>query len=233
MAFSEFLKLSVKKKSHFYCCLCHSLGVEVHHIVPQADDGPDTEDNAAPLCPSCHETYGANATKRKFIREARDFWYELCSQRFSKDPAALTNISEQLKQTASKSDIEAAVKEISALFTSKSVEQNLISVELPERYWVIVLAALEPQMIVVRQAIEQLREAGHSFETVSEISEELRIGLVGTMMARGTIVDKLVARGVMRPEASRYGATEILKASQAVLKEYQRKKKDKGGPTQS
>jgi hypothetical protein len=109
-----------------------------------------------------------------------------------------------IKANCFKSDIEAAVKEISALFTSRSVEQNLISVELPERYWVLVLAALEPQMIAVRRAIEQLKEAGHSFETVSEISEELRTGLVGTIMARGTIVDKLVERGVMRPEAARY-----------------------------
>lgn len=93
------------------------------------------------------------------------------------------------------------------------------------------LAALEPQMIVVKQAIEQLKEAGHSFETVSEISEELRTGLVGTMMARGAIVDKLVERGVMRPEASRYGATAILQASQAVLEEYKRKKKDIAGLT--
>ena len=69
VAFTELLKLSVKKRAHFSCCLCHSLGVEVHHIIPQENDGPDTEDNAAPLCPSCHEIYGANRQKRKFIRE--------------------------------------------------------------------------------------------------------------------------------------------------------------------
>jgi hypothetical protein len=38
---------------------------------------PDELENAAPLCPSCHETYGANPTKRKFLREARDLWYEI------------------------------------------------------------------------------------------------------------------------------------------------------------
>jgi 5-methylcytosine-specific restriction endonuclease McrA len=53
MAFTETLKLTVKRKAHFSCCLCHSLGVEVHHIVPQAEGGPDTEDNAAPLCRRC------------------------------------------------------------------------------------------------------------------------------------------------------------------------------------
>jgi hypothetical protein len=49
MAFTETLKLTVKRKAHFSCCLCHSLGVEVHHIVPQAEGGPDTEDHAAPF----------------------------------------------------------------------------------------------------------------------------------------------------------------------------------------
>jgi hypothetical protein len=83
MPFSEQLKLQVRRKAHFKCCLCHALGVEIHHIIPQAEGGVDTEDNAAPLCPSCHDIYGANPEKRKFIRESRDFWYELCERRFA------------------------------------------------------------------------------------------------------------------------------------------------------
>jgi 5-methylcytosine-specific restriction endonuclease McrA len=76
MSFSEAVKTDVKRRTHFQCCLCRSLGVEVHHIVPQSGDGPDVEENAAPLCPSCHEIYGANPEKRKVIREARELWYE-------------------------------------------------------------------------------------------------------------------------------------------------------------
>lgn len=226
MAFTEFLKLSVKKKSHFCCSLCHVLGVEVHHIVPQSENGEDTEDNAAPLCPSCHETYGANASKRKFIREARDFWYELCSQRFSKDPDALTSISERLNQTASKSDVQAIIDVIKGLLKSGPVQQNLISVELPERYWVIVLAALEPAMQAVVKEIEKLREAGHNMETISEIPDELVTGIVGTMLARGTIIDTLIERGVMKPEASRRGAQHILNATDKVVSEYRRQKNE-------
>jgi 5-methylcytosine-specific restriction endonuclease McrA len=64
MAFSEQLNLAAKKRAHFRCCLCHALYVEIHHIIPESESGPDTEDNAAPLCPSCHETYGANSEKR-------------------------------------------------------------------------------------------------------------------------------------------------------------------------
>jgi hypothetical protein len=227
MAFTEQLKLSIKKRSHFCCSLCHALGVEVHHIVPQSDNGLDTEDNAAPLCPSCHETYGANPVKRKFIKEARDFWYELCSERYSKDPDALTNISVRLEQTASKADIATVIEMINRLLTSKPVQQNLVSVELPQRYWVLVLAALEPQMKAVVQEIERLRTAGHTLDTVDTIPEELLTGIVGTILARGTIIDKLVERGAMVPEASRLGAQQFLKASDKVAEEYRRKKNRK------
>lgn len=105
MSFSNVVKLSVKHRSHFSCCLCKTLGIEIHHIVPQEDGGPDIEDNAAPLCPSCHETYGANPQKRKFIREARDFWYELCDARYSSDKTQLTELRGLVEQTASKTDL--------------------------------------------------------------------------------------------------------------------------------
>lgn len=227
MAFTEQLKLSVKKRSHFCCSLCHALGVEVHHIVPQADNGPDTEDNAAPLCPSCHETYGANPVKRKFLTEARDFWYELCSERYSTDPDALTSISERLEQTASKTDIETVIEMINRLLTSKPVQQSLVSVALPDRYWVLVLAALEPQMKVVAQEIERLRGAGHTVDSVDTIPQELVTAIVGTMLARGTIIDKLVECGAMVPEASRLGAQQLLAASDKVVQEYRNKKNEK------
>lgn len=80
MPFSEQLKLKIKKKADFRCCLCGALDVEIHHIVPEAEGGPNTEDNAAPLCPNCHDTFGANPQKRKFIRQKRDDWYEACSK---------------------------------------------------------------------------------------------------------------------------------------------------------
>lgn len=106
MAFSEQLKVTVRKRSHLRCCLCHELGVDIHHVVPQSDGGPDTEDNAAALCPSCHDRYGANPEKRKFIREARDLWYEICASRFSSGSQELKEIAESLRHVATKEDLE-------------------------------------------------------------------------------------------------------------------------------
>jgi hypothetical protein len=97
VAFSESVKLAVRKRAHFQCCLCKSLGVEVHHIVPQSENGADTEENAVPLCPSCHETYGANPLKRKFITEARDLWYEICRERYASDNDRIERLIELLE----------------------------------------------------------------------------------------------------------------------------------------
>jgi hypothetical protein len=83
MAFSENVKLEVKKKSAFQCCRCHEIGIDVHHILPQADKGPDTVDNAAPLCQNCHDRFGANSEKRKEIRQMRDWWYEVVREKYS------------------------------------------------------------------------------------------------------------------------------------------------------
>ena len=85
MAFSESVKWAVKQRAHFRRCICQRSGVsiEVHHILPAEHGGPDTEDNAAPLCPTCHEEYGANPSKRKANREQRDFWYGICEKQYS------------------------------------------------------------------------------------------------------------------------------------------------------
>jgi len=109
MAFSESTKLSVQRAAHFHCCLCRSLGVEIHHVVPQSEGGGDEADNAAPLCPSCHETYGANPIKRKFIREARDLWYEICANRYAGDASWIEEIRTRLESVATKEDLNKLV----------------------------------------------------------------------------------------------------------------------------
>jgi len=121
MAFLEITKLAIKRKAHFACCLCRGVGVEIHHIIPQADGGPDTEDNAAPLCPSCHETYGANPTKRKFIREARDFWFEICATRYAADAGRIDTIHQMLQLLPTKTDMEQMISRVSATIDPSAV----------------------------------------------------------------------------------------------------------------
>ncbi len=101
MGFPETVKASVRRKALLQCCLCKSIGVEIHHIIPEAEGGPDIEENAAPLCPSCHGIYGANPIKRKFITEARDLWYDICSKRYAPDADRFERLMGLLEGTTS------------------------------------------------------------------------------------------------------------------------------------
>lgn len=141
MPFSELLKAQVRKRAHLACCLCKSLGVEVHHIVPESEDGPDTEENAAPLCPSCHETYGANPQKRKFIREARDLWYEICENRLAPGMERLDEIKQLLQNTVSYEDFQGFKEELlsrldAQLGTPRSEEEIFLAIdEFFDKIW--------------------------------------------------------------------------------------------------
>lgn len=107
MPFTEEIKLAIKRRAHFSCCLCEAIGIKIHHIIPQADGGADTEENGAPLCPSCHEIYRANPTNRKLIEESRNFWYEICENRYKSDPNLLASLDAQIKNVATKADLDA------------------------------------------------------------------------------------------------------------------------------
>lgn len=97
MSFTESLKHKIKKKGNWQCCICEAFYVEIHHIIPQEEGGPDSEDNAAPLCPNCHDTYGSNPQKRKFIREKRDDWFEKCEKKYNLNPL-LESINKKLEK---------------------------------------------------------------------------------------------------------------------------------------
>lgn len=83
MSFSSQIINQVKEKAAFKCCRCQSIGIEVHHIIPQRDKGPDTLENAAPLCPNCHSWFGDNSIKRKEITHMRDWWFKVVEKQYS------------------------------------------------------------------------------------------------------------------------------------------------------
>ena len=107
MPFSEQLKLTVKQKANFTCCWCQERRnkVDVHHIIPESDGGQDTEENAAPLCGSCHDLYGNNPDLRREIRSRRDHWYESYAgdgALFKEDATAAPAQSEQMLSRVAK-----------------------------------------------------------------------------------------------------------------------------------
>ena len=117
MAFSKELKVRVRRRAAFTCCRCHEIGVEIHHIISQAEGGADSEDNAAPLCPNCHTWFGANREKRNEIRQMRDWWYEVCETKFgTKEDETARKLDELLRevrrQSASEEERQKATEEI-------------------------------------------------------------------------------------------------------------------------
>lgn len=104
MAFSESIKEEARQKAGYACCFCHqpSMSLEVHHLIAQEDNGPDTLDNAVALCPTHHADFGANREKMSRMREMRDWWYKQVENIYK--PRELSLI---LKMSEDLSDIKA------------------------------------------------------------------------------------------------------------------------------
>lgn len=88
MGFSPEIKRKARIASASHCCVCHrrkGLKIEVHHIKQEADGGPNTFENAIPLCFDCHCDAGHYNPKHpkgskyspKELLQARDNWYSL------------------------------------------------------------------------------------------------------------------------------------------------------------
>lgn len=108
MAFSEKIINQVKEMADFMCCRCKHISFEVHHIILQKDGGPDTLDNAAPLCPNCHADFGDNPSKRKEITQMRDLWYKRVKEKYGQQSPinydVLSSINSKLEALATNQD---------------------------------------------------------------------------------------------------------------------------------
>ena len=87
MAFSEDVRSKVLLWSDRHCCLCKKacgVNIEVHHLIPEEQNGGDEIDNAIPLCFECHgsvQHYNSKhpiGTKYKVdeLRKRRDQVYD-------------------------------------------------------------------------------------------------------------------------------------------------------------
>ena len=130
MGFSETIKKEVREKAAFRCCRCQTIGVEVHHIIPREYGGNDDIENAAPLCPNCHDNFGPNPEKRKAITEMRDWWYKKAKTMFAQPIIPQTMIEELndnlIKSMKGLSDFNREIKPLLA-----SANQTVISTVTP------------------------------------------------------------------------------------------------------
>src|SRR4030067_107207 len=126
MPFSETIKKEVRRRAAFHCCRCQKVGIEVHHIIPEEYEGSNDIGNAAPLCPNCHDDFGANPEKRKAIFEMRDWWYERVKEMYG-PPMIVTETIEELNDNIIKwgkrtSDVNAEVIPLLKKATQKVID---------------------------------------------------------------------------------------------------------------
>jgi len=74
------------------CCICHrfcGVKIEIDHIIPSSENGPDTIDNAIAVCFECHAEIHSYNDKhprgRKFrpdeLRAHKENWINICEKR--------------------------------------------------------------------------------------------------------------------------------------------------------
>jgi hypothetical protein len=91
MGFSPKVKEEALKRSARHCSVCHrykGVKMEVHHLIQEADGGPNTLENAIPLCFDCHSDAGhfnnrhPKGSKLSIpgLTKSRDSWYNFVSE---------------------------------------------------------------------------------------------------------------------------------------------------------
>ena len=107
--FTEIVKHEARRLAAFKCCYCRDeMGDDVHHLVPQ-EEGGGGELNAIFLCALCHRRYGHVAEKRAQLRQARDDWYEIVRDKYSRGQIDL------LENLATKNDMREIKEQITIL----------------------------------------------------------------------------------------------------------------------
>jgi hypothetical protein len=90
MPFSDQIREEALVRSARRCCVCREVGrdVVVHHIVQEADGGPNTLENAIPLCGRCHGEAGHYNPRHPIgtkyspseLKRHRDLWWALVAE---------------------------------------------------------------------------------------------------------------------------------------------------------
>jgi len=89
MPFPRDVRETALVKSRRYCCVCHQFAgrdAVVHHIIQEADGGPNILDNAIVLCSRCHGEAGHYNSRHPLgtkyssteLRKHRDDWWKYC-----------------------------------------------------------------------------------------------------------------------------------------------------------
>lgn len=94
MPFSQKIRQDSLIACQRHCCICHErkyIQMQCHHIIQEADNGPNSFDNCIPLCPDCHAKVKAFDPRHPFggtpyhlleLKRLRDDWYAVIKRRY-------------------------------------------------------------------------------------------------------------------------------------------------------
>jgi hypothetical protein len=91
---------------------------------------------------------------------------------------------------------------------SEETADKMISIELPKKYWIVVLSGLEFLVGKAHERLEEMKRYGLNIENFKELPSPVVTSLVGPLIARAMVVDELVKEGVMTEEAGSKLGTE-------------------------
>jgi hypothetical protein len=91
MSFPDSVREESLVKSHRRCCVCHEFAgrsINVHHIIQEADGGPNILENSIALCLRCHAEAGHFNSRHSLgtkyslneLRRHRDQWWDHCTK---------------------------------------------------------------------------------------------------------------------------------------------------------
>ncbi len=139
MPFSNKIREDVLVKSQRHCCICHRFTgtrIEVHHIVPESQGGPNTIDNAIALCFNCHAEAGHYNPQHprglKYspseLTKHRDRWWLACEKNSQNGQTPAEKYKYQVNSRYSDQPFEVIEKEIGTLWShwANMPEQSVI-----------------------------------------------------------------------------------------------------------
>jgi hypothetical protein len=116
--FSEADKLKAKEAACFKCCVCRvDPCFEIHHLEPLGGNGLD---NAIPLCPRCHDLYGDDPKRKKFLRQARDYWFRVNK----KSPAVIMEMNKSILEVVERIEENVITREEAIQIISETAIQT-------------------------------------------------------------------------------------------------------------
>ncbi len=183
MAFPEagVARLLADCKRH--CCVCLrwcGSRIQLHHIVPQAQGGPDDIDNAIPVCLDCHaEIESRSNMGRHFspseLHEHKRRWLEICRDR----PDVLMQANRHNSATGPLEAVLAELEYNQVLVTGEDYHQEYATPQASQFDRAIAANAMESLEPAVRA------ELFKPYKSVGETADMIRSRLAQTPNGNG------------------------------------------------